>query len=580
MATTFDPAEFGLVPANQGAQQGPAQASGPNASDYGLTPAPPQPPTQQPQLPPYPTATATGDLSVDLPRIAGTALVNAGSTALSPLFNAGKGISSTVNKLFPGYPGYSEPYPTTQEEAKANAFQTLGIPAYQPTSLGGRMGMAGLTTGVLAATDPAAIPSAIAGGAGSEYMQEQFPDHPLLASLLGFATGAGLTNKLANMPLAAGGRLDPDTAALANAAQGYGIRLFPNQVSNSAPTRFLYSQGAKLPFSGAGAAQDAQMGDVIRAATREMGENSDRLTPDVLTAASNRIGGVFNDVANRTPIPLDDAQLLGGLDNVSNMSKLRSADTADLVEKQIQNILKTGANNGGNIGGKTYQDLTAKGGPIDDMIQSNNSGTSYLGGQLRNVLDDALQRNAAPEDVAALQQARSQWKAYRTLQPLTLRADTVGGATPSTGVISPIALRAAVNQSYGDNVANAPLGAVPLNDLAKIAQRFLKEPNDSTTTTRSAMERMLETGGKVAAGALGAGAAEGVDPHILAGALATVLANRGAQSIMRMPGVTNRMVAASLNPNGFQFTYPWLAQGASLPFALAPPSATSTQTQP
>ena len=79
----------------------------------------------------------------------------------------------------------------------------------------------------------------------------------------------------------------------------------------------------------------------------------------------------------------------------------------------------------------------------------------------------------------------------KTIEPLTLRADVVGGATPSTGNINPAGLRAVVNRSFG-NAAYAEPGQVPLNDLANIGQRFLKETPSSQTSERSNIFRWLE----------------------------------------------------------------------------------------
>jgi hypothetical protein len=56
----------------------------------------------------------------------------------------------------------------------------------------------------------------------------------------------------------------------------------------------------------------------------------------------------------------------------------------------------------------------------------------------------------------------------KTLEPLTLRADTVGCAAPATDDINRLAPRLRVNQMY-PNSSRMP---TPLDDLARIEQRF------------------------------------------------------------------------------------------------------------
>ena len=177
-----------------------------------------------------------------------------------------------------------------------------------------------------------------------------------------------------------------------------------------------------------------------------------------------------------------------------------------------------------------------------------------------------------------MQQARAQWKAMKTVEPLTLRADTVGGVTPSTGGISPAALRAAVNQSY-KNAALAPLGQIPLNDLAKIGQRFLKAPQSSGTAERNLVGEAIKGPGALIGGALTAHEA-GFNPIYGAATMAgTAAGNRMVQSLLRNPAIARQMVAAAQNPNGFRFTYPILqppaAAAITTPFSLAPPSTSA-----
>lgn len=383
----------------------------------------------------------------------------------------------------------SEKYPAASlgMEAVGSAIPTLAT--------GGLLNPA---EGLLGRTAATALTGATVGSAsaaghdlGSGNTSNIGPDALTGAALGGVAGGApGVVSGLAGRALGAAS-VAPEAGALASLARDqYGIPINGAQMTGSGAVRYLYSQLKKVPFSGVGHEAGEQQDAFNRAIAQTFGEDSSKISPDVLSNAKSRIGDVFNGVASRTSVPMTP-DLMTGLQNVVDDAHLTmSADSAPAIERQAMNIVNTAANNNGNIGGRAYLDLTAKGGPLDTMMQSSDSGMRQSGIRLRSVLDDALQANAAPDDISALTKARSQWRALKTVEPLTLRADTIGGPAPSTGDISPAALRGAVNRSY-PQAATAQPGALPLNDLARIGQRFLKEPPDSGTATREMMTHGL-----------------------------------------------------------------------------------------
>lgn len=470
--------------------------------------------------------------------------------------------------------------PVTPQQMRNNAFNNLGLTEYQPQSWAGRRGqdLAGAIPASLTA-GPEAIPSIAGGTLAAGTVNEAIPGNPLLAAIAGIAAGGGaaaLANHATPPSLVppAGGSLPIEDAQLAQRAQDFKIPISLPQLTRSWVVKNAADLGGKAPFSGSDAFADAQREAFTRAVSNTFGENASRITSEVLQSAKDRLSNGFNTIAQRTTIPANN-QFLTDLQRVVDNARLTmSADSVAPVERQAMNILDTAANNNGNLGGRAYIDLTAKGGPLDMMSNSSDSGLRYAGGQLRNVLDSHFQQNAAPGDAAELSNLRSQWKAMRTVQPLTLRADTPGGATPSTGDISPAALRAAVNQSY-TNAAFAPLGQIPLNDLAKIGQRFLKAPLSSGTAERNMLRDLLETGGTMGAGFLG-GEHIGVAPMTAAGVLGgSILANRMLQGALRNQYLARQSIAASLNPNGFRFGM--APQVLTLPFSMGGNTSTSPQ---
>jgi hypothetical protein len=181
---------------------------------------------------------------------------------------------------------------------------------------------------------------------------------------------------------------------------------------------------------------------------------------------------------------------------------------------------------------------------LDAALQSSDANIRNYAGQIRDALRDSLTRSLPEDDAAAYQQARTQYKNLKTIEPLTLRPDAVGGARPTTGDISPASLRGAVNSSFGSNVAQATPGSVPLNDLARIGQ-LLKEPPSSGTAERSsvlyAAAKAAELGGAIAAGHFA-----GVVPAA-AGLTAGVGGARLAGNYLRSDWLAQRMINNALS---------------------------------
>lgn len=348
----------------------------------------------------------------------------------------------------------------------------------------------------------------------------------LLSGAPGAAFGAALPRSM-----------DAETAALAQNAADRGITASVGAASDSPFVKYADSTVRQLPFSGYGAFDKANQTAFNRAVAGTFGETADKITPDVLNNAYQRIGNVYNGVAARTNIPASP-QFLNDLQGVVDNARLNlSADSVEPVQRQAMNILDTAANNQGVISGRQFKDLTAKGGPIDTLQGSSDSGLRQAGQQFRSILQTHLAANAAPDDVAALQQADTQYKALKTVEPLTMRADTAGGATPSTGDISPAALRGAVAQSY-TNAARAPLGQLPLKDLAQIGQRFMKEPPNSGTPSRLAVQSLIHAGEIVGGGALGGEHLAGVPmEYSLPPLAASMLLPRAVGSVLRTPAI-------------------------------------------
>lgn len=364
-------------------------------------------------------------------------------------------------------------------------------------------------------------------------------------ALMGGAIGAGvpLAFKAAG---AAGnallGKMSPEKAQLAQLAKDkFGIPLGIGQMSDNPMVRFTDDVVNKMPFSGGTLSTGQQQAALNRGVAKLMGENADKITPDVMAAAKARIGDMFETAAEKTPtIAADEAFDQRMLDVMTGVSGLTDTQIKP-VSRLFDDIIGVFQRNEGAITGKTYQELTKKGAPLDVAINSGDPGVANAARQFRDALDDALERSASPEVVEQLRTARSQWKVMKTIEGLAEKG--------VVGDINPALLLGAVRSSY-DNMAYG--GGGDLAELARIGQAFMKTPPSSGTAERGLIMHGLAKAAPLATlGGAGAAAMNiGGLPLTLAssavGIPAYLAAAKGLGAVMRSKGLANKLIQRSL----------------------------------
>lgn len=182
--------------------------------------------------PPHPMAGPSGDLLTDVGRRLGTGAANAAAGYLALPNLAAQGVDALGNlggidigakKAIESIPAPGSPDPLLPDfqTAKNMAFNTTGGTEYIPQTWAGRRGqdvisgvMGGTPAQVLFAGPRAALQSlpAMAGGSATGgQAAETFPEHPMIAALLGAVPGMALGGAVANAPqriasLAGGGK--------------------------------------------------------------------------------------------------------------------------------------------------------------------------------------------------------------------------------------------------------------------------------------------------------------------------------------------------------------------------------------
>ena len=389
----------------------------------------------------------------------------------------------------------------------------------------------------------------------------QMTGSPDIGEKAGFVANAlsgqalGPLAKAAASPLSAAvvGDISPETAKLADLARTkYGIPLTAGQMSDSPAVRFAASTSSRMPLSGAGDVAGEQQAAFNRAVAGTIGESADKITPDVMVAAKKRIGDGMNNIAANTTIRIDQqfANDLGRtMDDASTV--LPDVEVAPL-KKQVSNILQNIDPQTGVMSGDQYQALTRSGTPLNRALNSADPNIKFYAGQIKDALDDVMQRSAGPQAAADLTKLRYQYKNMKTIEDLVEKSPT--------GDVSPQLLMSQVRNSFGNMAYN---GGGDLGDLARIGQRFLKEPPSSGTAERlSAMNAFGRVGAAVGSGIFGLDkVVPGMMPETAASVAATIpatlAASRATSAFLRSPWVADNMINRSLGRvAGQQFNTP------------------------
>jgi len=337
----------------------------------------------------------------------------------------------------------------------------------------------------------AAARGAAFSGAQTVAEDESRAGNTAIGAALGIA-GQGVAAGAGRLAAGAKAQLAPAVqSAIAN-ARSAGIPLHLSQVTNS---RFLKTVGSvvnQLPFTGAAKASQRQQEAFNRAVSRGFGEDAASIGDDVLRAARQRIGAVYDDVYSRNNVMLDDAALNKLASIEQSASRNLPRDEAAIVKNQIDDIIEATQN--GGMPGAMYQAFRT-----DRLMPMEAGSRSFQTGlirEIRKALDDAAERSVGPDDAKALSQARRQWRNLRTTEK---SLNQVAGAG---GDVRPASLWPIVNQSKG---------ATPeMRELARIGQVVLKDPiPNSGTPERQLVYRLLGLGG--------AGSMAGVSVPALAG---------------------------------------------------------------
>lgn len=332
------------------------------------------------------------------------------------------------------------------------------------------------------------------------------------------------------------GDVSPETATLAQTARNqYGIPVNAAQMSSSPAVRFTNSMVSRLPFSGAGPDAAAAQGAFNKAVANSFGEDAAKVTPQVMASAKNRIGNELDNIQASSSTRIDPKFVTDIHNTLNDAQSVLPPDEVTSLRKQVGKIYDVIDPRTGTISGESYQALTRQGTPLSQLQGSSNPNTAFYAGKLRDALDDAMERSAPPGIANRLREARSQYRNMKTVEDLAAKSPD--------GDISPAALMQKVSSKFNTLAYG---GGGDLGDLARIGQKFLKEPPSSGTAERLTLKDIGKT-------LSGAGVAMlGLD-KVAPSVFPTVAENAGYAAAAIPPGLAlGRATGATLRSN-------WLA---------------------
>ncbi len=336
---------------------------------------------------------------------------------------------------------------------------------------------------------PAAMtvnPAALAGMGALEYGT---PEERAARAAMGYAggkvgqaVGAGASRMFGPQSASALPKLADEFFPQA-AGNKWNIPLSVGQAGQSRPAQIMESVVSNLP-GGAGVmgqARDATYGAFNRAIGHTFGEDTAKLTPEVLGAARQRAGGEIGDIAARNSMKIDEPFFNESLRIAQRAKTELTPEQAGVVVRQLDNIWRDGGKDM-QLPGTLYKAYDSS---LGALSKSSGGTLGSVLGDLRSTLRGAMDRSISPEDAAKWATARRQYLNLNTVANASKNA--AGGFEDG---VSPARL---LQQVHADQ-STAKFGSG--NDLAELAQwakKTLPEkiPN-SGTAQRLFYQKLLE----------------------------------------------------------------------------------------
>lgn len=325
-----------------------------------------------------------------------------------------------------------------------------------------------------------------------------------LARVAGAVAGSALPAMAARAYVPVG--TNPERARMVGELRREGVTdISAGQATGSKPLRWLESVSADTPGAGGRAAQMAESAgeQYTRAALRRAGIDANRATPEVIDQGFARIGQQFDDLASKTVAQITPVDMRYMQMHVRNFESVTPPSMQPPIVRELVNDIATHAGN--PMLGTVYSHYRS----LIETAARNASDPSVSRAlrEIRNVLDNAIERSMPADMQGQWQQARRHYRNILVLE----KAAQAAGENAALGLISPSALRNATRSVHGDRAYARGQGDFAM--LARAGESILRPLPQSGTGPRTAA---LGVGQAIGAGA---GAMLGGAPGAALGAL-------------------------------------------------------------
>lgn len=325
------------------------------------------------------------------------------------------------------------------------------------------------------------------------------------------------------------GDVSPEAAALYLRAQQLGIPVNAAQLSDSKFLKTLASMVESMPLTGATKSRTTQQEAFNRAVTRTFGENAPKVTNDLYDAARNRLGREFERLSTRNEFKVTPEVMSKVNDLLMRVQNYTTPETEAIITNIAKNFRSRLDTNTMTVPGSVYQNTDTL---IGRLLKNPQESAPWIA-ELREILREGMDKSIRPQDRAAWETARAQYKNLKAVRDLVAKD---GG----DGNISPALLIGRLNATQAGKETMARGTRGELGDIAKIGREFLRDQIPNSGTAQRALALSLLGGGGLAAGA---------DMQTVAGLLlAGATTGRAANKLLNSPASGAALMAQRSAP--------------------------------
>jgi hypothetical protein len=262
--------------------------------------------------------------------------------------------------------------------------------------------------------------------------------------------------------------------------------LTAGQITGNKSLQYLESAASHAPGAGGGASRVEHEGQrqFTEAAARRAGAGPD-ITPEVLAANQRRLGQSFQDLSGRNNLVPDNQFVNDVVDAARNYRRVPDSQQRQMVQGYIDDIVEHV--NNGHMPGPEYQEMRSRLSRQANSLRQSDPTLSEALRDMRNALDNAMNRSISPADREAWQATRAQYGAQKVLEKAASRA----GEVTAEGQITPANLR---NTIASENRGAYSRGEGDFNDLARSGVQVMTPLPNSGTAQRMNAFHLLNAG--------------------------------------------------------------------------------------